>query len=125
MTEKGQVYRCDVCENIVTVLSPGDGNLVCCNVPMQLLKEKNTEDGAIKHRPIIEKQDGIVKVKVGEVPHPMEENHYIEWVELTIDNQVFMQFLKPGDQPEVEFSVDPDADINVRSYCNIHGLWKS
>ncbi len=125
MTEKGQVYRCDVCDNIVSVLSAGAGNLVCCEVPMKVLQEKHSEDGAIKHMPIIEKLDGAVKVKVGEVPHPMEENHHIEWVELTIGDQVFMKFLKAGDQPEAEFPVDSDSDISARSYCTIHGLWKS
>jgi superoxide reductase len=127
MTEIGQVYRCDVCENIVCVLSAGSESLVCCNVPMKLLNEKQLEDGSIKHRPIIEKLEGTVKVKVGEVPHPMEENHHIEWVELITDNQRFIQFLQPGDKPEAEFPVDATSksDIKARSYCNIHGLWKS
>lgn len=125
MTEKGQIYRCDICENIVTVLSEGEGELVCCKVPMQLLKEKHSEDGFVKHVPLVEKHDGVVKVNVGEVPHPMEENHYIEWVELTIGNKVFIEFLKPGNIPEAEFPVVTDSDIMVRSYCNIHGLWKS
>ncbi|NYB53085.1 MAG: desulfoferrodoxin [Methanobacteriaceae archaeon] len=125
MTEKEQVYRCDVCENIVTVLSPGNGNLVCCHVPMKLLNEKHSEDMSIKHKPIIEKQEGIVKVKVGENPHPMEENHHLEWVEIRTGNQLFMVFLKPGDPPEAEFPASNDQEIVARSYCNIHGLWKS
>ena len=125
MTEKGQIYRCDVCGNIVNVFCEGAGKLVCCEVPMELLNEKQDADGAIKHRPVIEKSAVGVKVKVGEVPHPMEENHHIEWVELATANQVFIQFLKPGDQPEAEFPVDLETGLKARSYCNIHGLWKS
>jgi superoxide reductase len=127
MTEKGQIYRCDVCGNIVNVLCAGQGNLVCCEVPMELLKEKQDGDGSIKHRPVIEKSDVGVKVKVGEVTHPMEENHHIEWVELSTDNQVFIQLLNTRDQPEAEFLVDTDQKnhLKARCYCNIHGLWKS
>jgi len=127
MTEKGQIYRCDICGNIINVLCVGPGKLVCCEVPMELLKEKQEDDGSIKHRPVIEKTAEGVKVKVGEVAHPMEENHHIEWVELATDNHVFIQFLKPGDEPEAEFPVEPDqeSELKARTYCNIHGLWKS
>jgi len=127
MTEKGQIYRCDICGNIINVLCVGPGKLVCCEVAMELLNEKQDDDGSIKHRPVIEKTSEGVKVKVGEVPHPMEENHHIEWVELATDNHVFIQFLKPGDEPEAEFPVEPDqeSELKARTYCNIHGLWKS
>lgn len=125
MTEKGQVYRCDVCGNIVNVLCEGKGNLVCCEVPMELLKERQDDDGSMKHRPVIEKTAGGVKVKVGETAHPMEENHYIELVELTTDNQVFIQFLSPNEPPEAEFPVESNEGLQARCYCNIHGLWKS
>jgi superoxide reductase len=125
MTEKGQIYRCKVCDNIVRVISAGEGNLVCCQVPMELLNEKQDEDGAIKHRPIIEKSPGSVTVKVGEVPHPMEDTHYIQWIELTAGSQVLTQFLNPGQPPQAVFKVNTEQDISARSYCNIHGLWKS
>ncbi|AUB56138.1 desulfoferrodoxin [Methanobacterium subterraneum] len=125
MTEKGQVYRCDVCGNIVNILCEGQGNLVCCEVPMELLKERQDEDGSLKHRPVIEKTTEGVRVKVGEAAHPMEENHHIELVELTTGKHVFIQFLNPGDQPEAEFPVESDEGLQARCYCNIHGLWKS
>lgn len=125
MTEKGQIYRCDICGNIVDVRCAGQGKLVCCEVPMELLKERQDDDGVLKHRPLMEKTAQGVRVKVGEVAHPMEENHHIEWVELATGDQVFVQLLKPGDQPKAEFPVDPDAVTQIRSYCNIHGLWKS
>ena len=125
MTEKGQIYRCDVCENIVNVFSAGAGNLVCCEVPMKLLEEKIDDEGYIKHRPVIEKLDASVKIKVGEVPHPMEDNHFIEWIEIKTGKQTFIEFLSPGDEPVAEFPVNPNQEIKARSYCNIHGLWRS
>lgn len=127
MTEIGQVYRCDVCGNIVAVLCAGPGELVCCEVPMELLEAKQGDVGPEKHIPIIEGSDDGIKVKVGEVPHPMEENHYIQWVELSTDNQTYIQFLEQGDEPEANFPVKfiEGEEINARSYCNIHGLWKS
>ena len=127
MTEKGQVYRCNVCGNIVTLLCTGPGNLVCCEVPMELMEAKQGDVGPEKHIPVIERSDNGVKVKVGEVPHPMVEDHYIQWVELSTDNQVYIQFLGPDDQPEAEFPVNlgQEKDLKSRSYCNIHGFWKS
>jgi len=127
MTEKGQVYRCNVCGNIVFVLCGGKGELVCCEVPMELLEAKQRDVGPEKHIPIIEKSDAGVKVKIGAVPHPMEEEHYIQWVELNTGEQIFLQWLKPGDKPEAEFPVDLDSetDLKARIYCNIHGFWIS
>jgi len=127
MTEKGQIYRCNVCGNIVSILCSGQGNLICCEVPMELLEAKQGDVGPEKHIPVIEKIGAEIKVKVGEVPHPMEEEHYIQWVELATNKQVFLQLLEPGDKPEAVFPVDlnPETELNARSYCNIHGLWKS
>ena len=127
MTEQNQVYRCNICGNIVDVLHPGVGKLVCCGQEMQLLEEKTTDSGSEKHVPVVEKTDNGVKVKVGSIPHPMEENHFIEWIEITADGRVYRKMLKPGDKPEAEFEIDLD-DINVigsREYCSIHGLWKA
>lgn len=124
MTEQKQIYKCNVCGNIVEVLHAGDGELVCCNEPMALLKE-NTVDAAIeKHVPVIEKTDAGVVVKVGSVPHPMEEEHHIEWVEIIADGRVYRKFLKPGDEPVAEFTITAD-NVTAREYCNLHGLWKS
>lgn len=122
MTKKLQVYRCEVCGNIVEVLHEGAGELVCCNQPMKLLEEQTEEQGKEKHVPVVEKTDAGIKVKVGSVPHPMEEKHYIEWVAVHTDAGVFRKFLKPGEKPEADFEIKQDV-LKAREYCNIHGLW--
>lgn len=127
MTEKGEIYRCKVCGNIIQVLHPDVGELVCSGVPMELLIEKTEGTGEEKHVPVLEKAGEGVKVQVGKIPHPMEESHLIEWVEVVADGKVYLKFLKPGDQPLAEFTVNPDQvqEISLREYCSIHGLWKS
>ncbi|NPA49891.1 MAG: desulfoferrodoxin [Thermodesulfobacteria bacterium] len=124
MAERLEVYRCNICGNIVMVLHAGRGQLVCCNQPMELLKENTTDAAQEKHVPVIEKVEGGYKVKVGSVPHPMEEKHYIEWIELQADGKSYIQFLKPGDAPEAFFKVEAE-EVTAREYCNLHGLWKS
>jgi len=124
MAQRLEVYKCDLCGNIVEVLFGSDGQLVCCGQPMTLLAE-NTVDAALeKHVPVIEKVDGGVKVKVGEVAHPMEAEHFIQWIEIIADGKVYRQFLNPGDAPEAVFSVDADQ-VTAREYCNLHGHWKA
>ena len=124
MTEKLQIYKCAVCGNIVEVLPSGQGELVCCDQPMNLLDEKTADAATEKHVPVIEKIDGGYKVKVGSVPHPMEEKHYIEWIELLVDGKAYRQFLKPGQPAEAVFNVKADS-VSAREYCNVHGLWKT
>ena len=124
MTERLQVYRCEVCGNIVEVLHAGKGELVCCGKPMKLYTENTVDAAKEKHVPVVEKVSGGVKVTVGSVLHPMEEKHYIEWIEIIADGKAYRQFLKPGDVPEATFNVDAQ-DISVREYCNLHGLWKA
>lgn len=124
MTAQKQVYRCNVCGNIVEVLHAGKGQLVCCGQPMELLQEKTADVGREKHVPVVETTGRGIKVKVGDVPHPMEEKHYIEWVEVITDGGSYRQFLKPGGKPEAEFEVRAQKVI-AREYCSIHGLWKS
>ncbi len=124
MAERLGIYKCNVCGNIVEVLHAGVGELVCCGQPMELLKEKAEDVGLEKHVPVIEREEGEVKVKVGSVPHPMEENHYIEWVAVYTDEGVYRKFLKPGGQPEARFDLKAEA-AGAREYCNVHGLWKS
>lgn len=124
MAERLQVYKCNICGNIVEVLHGGVGELVCCGQPMELLKEKTEDVGQEKHVPVIESAEAGVKVKVGSVPHPMEENHYIEWVELHAGGTTCIQFLKPGSEPEAEFDTKAEA-VGAREYCSVHGLWKS
>ena len=124
MAEKLQVYKCGICGNIIEVLDAGPGELVCCGQPMKLMAE-NTVDAAVeKHVPVIEKTDTGFKVKVGEAAHPMEEKHYIQWIELLADNKSYIQFLNPGEAPEAEFCVKAD-NATARAYCNLHGQWKS
>ncbi len=124
MTEKLQVYKCEICGNIVEVLHEGKGELVCCGKPMKLYTENTVDAAKEKHVPVVEKVSGGVKVTVGSVLHPMEEKHYIEWIEIIADGKAYRQFLKPGDVPEATFNVDAQ-DISVREYCNLHGLWKA
>jgi len=124
MTKQTGIYKCVVCGNIVEVVHAGDGELVCCGEPMQLLTENTTDASREKHVPVIEKIPDGVKVKVGSAPHPMEEKHYIEWIEIIADGKVCRQFLKPGQAPEAVFPVK-SAAITAREYCNLHGLWKA
>jgi len=123
MAKRLEVYRCEVCGNIVEVLQGGNGQLVCCGKPMKLLVENTTDAAREKHVPVVEKVAGGYKVKIGSVPHPMEEKHYIEWVELVAGDKAYRQFLSPGQAPEAFFSVEA-ADVFAREYCNLHGLWK-
>jgi superoxide reductase len=124
MTEMRQIYKCNVCGNIVEVVHAGVGQLVCCGQPMELLTEKTVDIGLEKHVPVIEKVGNKVKVKVGSVPHPMEQKHYIEWIEIIANGKTCRKFLKPGEKPEAEFETTAE-EIEAREYCNIHGLWKT
>ena len=130
MTKKREIYKCEVCGNITEVLHAGAGELVCCGQAMKLITGKTEDEGQEKHLPVIEQLpdnvcrggDGII-VKVGEVAHPMEEDHYIEWVEVkTKSGKIGKHFLKPGDSTEMEFQTR-DEIVEVRVYCNLHGLW--
>ncbi|MBM3199781.1 desulfoferrodoxin [Candidatus Woesearchaeota archaeon] len=123
MTEQKQIYKCNVCGNTVEVLHAGAGQLICCGQPMDWLKEKTKELGKEKHVPVITRTPTGTKVAVGAVPHPMEQEHYISWIELIADGQRYLTFLKPGDKPEIEFKVKVDK-AEARIYCNIHGLWQ-
>ncbi len=131
MTVQHQIYKCEICGNIVEVLHSGAGELVCCGQPMKLIEEDDKDEGKEKHLPVMEilpgkdckVRDGI-KVRIGEVSHPMEEKHHIEWVEIkTGDGKIGKKFLNPGDKPEVEFYTRSEV-LELRIYCNIHGLWK-
>lgn len=123
MTELKQIYKCEVCGNIVEVVHQGKGTLVCCGKEMKLLDENTTDAAHEKHIPVIEKiQDGVY-VKVGEIEHPMTEKHYIEWIEVHTPNKVCKKHLRPNDKPEAVFKVDEEV-LFAREYCNIHGLWR-
>lgn len=124
MAEKLEIYKCEICGNIVEVLHGGKGELVCCGKPMVLFKENTVDAAKEKHVPVVEKTEGGVKVKLGDVAHPMEEKHYIEWIEIIAGGKAYRQFLNPGDVPEATFNVGADQ-VYARGYCNLHGLWKS
>ena len=124
MAKRLEIYKCDACGNIVEVVEGGDGELVCCGEPMKRMTENTVDAAKEKHVPIIEtKADGF-QVKVGDVQHPMEENHYIQWIELVADDKTYRQFLKPGAAPEAFFAVQA-GEVTAREYCNLHGLWKA
>jgi len=123
MTKKLQIYKCEICGNIVEMVHEGAGELVCCGQPMKLYEENTVDAAKEKHVPVVEKTAEGVKVKVGSVAHPMEEKHYIEWIEVIADGKAYCQFLNPGDAPEATFAIVADQ-ISARAYCNLHGLWK-
>lgn len=124
MTKRYEIYKCNVCGNIVEILHPGKGQLVCCNQPMVLLLENSVDASYEKHVPVIERMGEETEVKVGAAPHPMEETHYIEWIEIIKEGKIQRQFLNPKDEPKAIFR-EKSEDITAREYCNLHGLWKS
>lgn len=125
MTKKFEIYKCKICGNMVEMIHAGDGQLVCCGQPMQCITENTVDASKEKHVPVVEKTARGVKVTVGSVPHPMEEKHYIEWIELLVNHKALRQFLKPGQPPAADFEGVNAETISVREYCNLHGLWKN
>ncbi|HUU91862.1 MAG TPA: desulfoferrodoxin [Phycisphaerae bacterium] len=123
MAERLEIYKCELCGNIVEVLTGGVGELVCCDQPMTRLDEQTADATTEKHVPVIETTDDGYRVTVGTVPHPMEAEHYIEWIELLADGVAYRRFLEPGDAPEATFCVRA-ALVSAREHCNVHGLWK-
>ena len=124
MTEKLQIYKCEVCGNIVEMLHAGVGELVCCGQPMKLNQENTTDASKEKHVPVIDQTAAGIKVTVGSVLHPMEQTHYIEWIEVIADGKAYRQFLHPGEAPEATFELKAE-EVTAREYCNLHGLWKT
>lgn len=106
------------------VLHAGNGELVCCGEPMELLEPKTEDEGKEKHVPVIEKTEQGINVKIGETPHPMEESHYIEWIEIIANGKIYRKHLEPEQEPEAEFNIKTD-NVTAREYCNVHGLWAS
>ena len=123
MTELNQIYKCPICGNIVEIVNNAGGTLVCCGKPMLLLEENSVNAAVEKHVPVVEQNGKEVFVKVGEVPHPMTEEHYIQWIEVITENKTYKKFLKPNEKPEATFIID-EVIVSVREYCNLHGLWK-
>lgn len=127
MTKQNQIWKCEVCGNIIEIVHEGADALVCCGKPMVLQEEHGKEqEGEEKHVPIIEKNDEGIVVKVGSVPHPMEDEHFIEWIEISTKKGTSKKFLKSGDEPVAKFPIKVDvSEISARAYCNVHGLWAS
>jgi superoxide reductase len=123
MTKRLQLYKCEICGNIIEIMHTGAPALVCCNQKMKLLEENTTDAAKEKHVPFIQKVDDGYKITIGEVEHPMIEAHYIEWIELIADNNVYTKFLNPGEKPMAIFKIDAES-ITARAYCNLHGSWK-
>ena len=124
MTEKEQIYKCEVCGNIVEVLHKGVGELVCCGKNMVLQNDNVVDASLEKHVPVVEKiGDNVFKVTVGAIDHPMDEDHYIEWIEVIANNKVYKKYLKPFDKPQTTFKIVCE-ELTARAYCNKHGLWK-
>lgn len=124
MPERLEIYKCNVCGNIVEVLTGGPGALVCCGQDMVLMSENTVDAAQEKHVPVATKVADGWEVVVGSVPHPMEEKHFIEWIELNANGTSHKAFLKPGAEPKAFFRVSA-AEVTVREHCNLHGLWKA
>jgi len=122
MTKLNKIYRCEVCGNIVEIIHEGMGQLVCCGQPMSLIKEEIKEQIKEKHIPIIKENKNGIEIEVGKVPHPMEEKHFIEWIEISTEKGYSKKFLKPGEEPSALF-LTKAKNLRARAYCNLHGLW--
>ena len=124
MANRLEVYKCDLCGNIVEVMHGGPGALVCCGADMKQMTENTVDAATEKHVPVIEMGNGTITVKVGSVAHPMEESHYIEWIELVADGKVYRQYLNPGEASEATFNLTASA-VTAREFCNLHGHWSA
>ena len=122
MLERMQILKCNDCGVVLEVLDGGECEVACCGKTLNVLEERTADVGKEKHVPVCEQTSQGLTVKVGSVPHPMEQNHYIEWIEVVADGKVSRQFLKPGDAPEATFPIKP-GKLSVREHCNLHGLW--
>ncbi len=125
MVVPSQIYKCEHCGIIAEILHAGSGALICCGEAMTLIEAKTSaQEVNEKHTPVKENASEGCIIKVGSIPHPMEEKHYIEWIEIKTKNGVFKKYLKAGDKPEIVCSCECEP-ILLRAYCNIHGLWEA
>ena len=119
--ERLDIYKCEVCGNIVELLNVGGGPLTCCGQPMKHMVENTTDGAKEKHVPVFEGNT----VKVGSVAHPMIPEHYIEWIEIVGKDKICRRFLNPAEAPEANFDACSEGVEFAREYCNLHGLWKA
>lgn len=124
MTKRTEVYKCELCGNMVESVHASAGQLTCCGQAMKLMTENTVDASKEKHIPLIERVPGGIKVTIGSIQHPMEEKHYIEWIELIVGDKVLRQYLKPGAPPVAVFEGVTAANVVAREFCNMHGLWK-
>lgn len=125
MTKMYEVYVCKECGNVIEVLAGADGDLICCGQPMKFQKENTVDAAKEKHVPVVTIEGNRATVLVGSVPHPMEEKHYIMWIEIRQGEKLQRQMLKPGQDPKAVFEIEEGIPVFAREYCNIHGLWTS
>ena len=118
-----EFYRCERCGNLVAMVKKGGGVLNCCGQAMTKLVANSTDAAKEKHVPVVTKEDGKIKVAVGSTLHPMQPEHYIEWIALAAEDKVEIHYLKPGEEPKTEFNAAESG--TVYAYCNLHGLWKA
>ena len=126
MAQISEIYQCETCGIIIEVLHAGESELACCGQSMKLMIEKTKKDeGNEKHVPVKEVTEENTMVKVGSIPHPMEEEHSIEWIELENKDKkkICRKTLKPGEEPEAKFCAKTE-NSKAKCYCNVHGLWK-
>ena len=125
MANRAEVYICELCGNIIEVIEGTDGTLVCCGVDMVQQKENSTDAAQEKHVPVVTVNGTTATVQVGSVAHPMEEQHYITWIELQQGNRIQRVYLESGDAPQTVFTIETGVPVTVRAYCNLHGFWKA
>jgi superoxide reductase len=123
-----KIYRCSKCRAVFEALSNckcKECRILCCSQPLELLKGKTEEEGREKHVPVVE-NGNVTRVRIGSVPHPMEKEHFIEWIEIETGGIARRKFLRPGQEPEAEFCIcGKSGKISARALCNVHGLWKA
>jgi len=125
MAARAEVYICELCGNIIEILEGAPGTLACCGQDMDLQKENSTDAAQEKHVPVVTLAGTTATVQVGSAAHPMEERHYIAWIELQQGDKVQRVYLQPGKAPQAVFTIETGVPITVREYCNLHGLWKA
>jgi superoxide reductase len=125
MTQRLEIYKCELCGNMVEMLNSAGGTLSCCGQAMKKLDEKMADFTTEKHVPIVQAIPEGTRVVVGSTPHPMKDEHFVEWIEIVNGPYVQRKYLKPGEKPEADFYVKYHDGLVGREYCNLHGVWKS
>lgn len=125
MNHKTRFYICKHCGNLVGMIHDTGVPVICCGEPMQALEPNTVEASQEKHVPVVTIEDNIVTVMIGSAPHPMLDEHWIEWIYLETEHGGQRKGLSPGDAPEAVFSLENDRPVAAYAYCNIHGLWKT